>query len=310
LNYGANSSSVAKKLVNVSEVYATGRAFAAVVHTGAPPNNRVAYWCCWKFIQDPHQDALHYSTLNLSEQCLGLQQDWNEEIAFEICASEDMGLTDKSVTAQVCPGFELFQQRLNISLANQLFPSCESWCVYDIYSNAYKAFFWSMMDRCWSPVECGFCIGWNHPEQQAMIDYMEKTLCTIGELTTESSAEPACSLQQEWSENLMDNYCTVYETGYTYKHYASIGRAAIPCPGYEDKADDLLKSLAMKLYTNCASWCVFDYMSNAELAWRWHNGNKCWKLKSKGFCHFDYHNGVDTVEWNAAKEAIKGVCSY
>lgn len=301
-DYGGDSSSGSGWLVNVREIYGTARAFAAVIDTDKRPDQSIAYWCCKKFIQNPHQEPLHYS-------CVELQQDWNENIAIEICSSKDMGLTDKSANAKVCSDLDDNQHRLNLSLANQMFSSCKSRCVYDIYSDAYEAFIWIRLDQCWSLVNGGYCIGWNHPEQQQMIGYVENSLCDIGIIPMEPSASPACLLDQDWSENLMDDYCTVDETGKTYKHYASVGRAAVPCSGEEDKEDDLRKSLAMKMFGSCASWCVYDYVSKATLAWRWKDHNRCWTQTSSGRCHFDYHNGLTHSEWNYAKDSVEAVCN-
>merc|ERR1719494_1251337 len=83
-------------------------------------------------------------------------------------------------------------------------------------------------------------------------------------------------------EDLMDSYCSIADTGFTYKHYSDVGRAAIPCSGFEDRQDDLLKSLAMKMFAACTSWCVYDYYSDAELAWKWSSGFLCWDLKTWG----------------------------
>jgi len=83
----------------------------------------------------------------------------------------------------------------------------------------------------------------------------------------------------------MDQYCSVQETKLTYKHYESVGRAAVPCTPYEAYADDLLKSLANKLYSQCRAWCVYDFNSKAQVAWQWKNIEKCWMYTLSGYCH-------------------------
>merc|ERR1711920_381998 len=95
----------------------------------------------------------------------------------------------------------------------------------------------------------------------------------------------------------------------TYKHYSNISRAAVPCSGFEDRAGDLLKSLAMRMYADCSSWCVYDYSSNALLAWKWSNKDLCWNLLTWGSCHWDYSNGMNSTEWNEAKLAITFMCT-
>jgi hypothetical protein len=96
---------------------------------------------------------------------------------------------------------------------------------------------------------------------------------------------PKCTEALEWSEALMDQYCTVEQTKLTYKHYESVGRAAVPCTGYGDYADDLLKSLANRLFAQCSAWCVYDFNSKGEGAWLWRNSEKCWNYTTTGHCH-------------------------
>merc|ERR1711920_41307 len=88
---------------------------------------------------------------------------------------------------------------------------------------------------------------------------------------------------------------------------SNIGRAAVPCSGFEERAGDLLKSLAMRMYAGCSAWCVYDYSSNALLAWKWSNKDLCWNLKTTGPCHRD-KNGMNSTEWNEAKLRITSMC--
>jgi len=103
-------------------------------------------------------------------------------------------------------------------------------------------------------------------------------------LDTPLSDLPTCTEALEWSEALMDQYCTVEQTRHTYKHYESVGRAAVPCTPYGNFTDDLLKSLANRLYSRCSAWCVYDFYSKAQGAWQWRNKEKCWNYTSTGYC--------------------------
>jgi len=71
----------------------------------------------------------------------------------------------------------------------------------------------------------------------------------------------------------------------------------------------LLKSLAQELYLSCSSWCVYDYASGGVLAWRWNNNDLCWNLESWGRCQWDFENGMNNTEWEAAKEQISYICT-
>jgi len=231
----------------------------------------------------------------------------SREIADAICSADDMGLTNKSVDAIVCAGYEDFQYRLDYSLANRAFLTCDSWCVYDVCKRGYEAFIWRNWGECWEPVSIGLCIWGNPHHREQMTEYIDNTLCESSML--EPTEGPTCIAQQEWSEDLMDDYCSVGNTGATYKHYSRIGRAAVPYPGFEEP-DNLLKSLAMRMYEGCSSWCVYDYYSNAQLAWKWSNVGLCWDLMSWGFCHWDYTIQMSQPEWNDAKEAITLMCNH
>jgi hypothetical protein len=241
-------------------------------------------------------------------QCVERQQEWNNEISLAICGNDDMGSTNKSSDAMVCAGFEDFQYRLDKSLANRVFLACDAWCVYDIYKGGYEAFSWRSADLCWKPVTSGLCINGNPSHVEKITDYIENTLCES--ITPEPTEAPTCITQQEWSEDLMDEYCSVVDTGSTYKHYNSTGRAAIPCPGFEFRESHLLKSLAMRMFSDCSSWCIYDYYSNGAIAWKWSSNGLCWNPLTRGSCHWDYAQKQPQAEWLKAKESIKWMCTY
>jgi len=240
--------------------------------------------------------------------CVERQQQWNEEIAQATCSDDFMVPTIKGADAITCDGYEDYQFRLNTSLANRMFLSCDAWCVYDIYTRAEQAFIWSNSGQCYKPVQSGLCIWQQSSNREKMMDYVENILCESS--TGEPTGAPTCIEQREWSEDVINDLCSVDETRLTYKHYSSIGRAAVPCAGYEDYEGSLLKSLAMKMFDQCSSWCVYDYYSNARLAWQWNNGGLCWNLKSSGRCYTDSSEGGNNTEWEAAKESIKYMCSH
>lgn len=113
---------------------------------------------------------------------------------------------------------------------------------------------------------------------------------------------------QEWSEDLMDAYCSPDDTGVTYKHHCHIGRAAVPCPAFKELAEDLKKSLAVRLYNECPSTCVFDFNTGAESAWKWSTSGLCWELQAWGSCHWDYSSQKKQPAWEAAKVRISLLC--
>jgi len=240
--------------------------------------------------------------------CVERELDWDEATASNICSSEYMGDTDKSENAIACAGYEDYQYRLGHSLANRAFLTCDAWCVYDIYKRGHEGFIWRNSSQCWKPVTSGLCIGGNPSHREAITDYIDNTLCES--TTPEPTEAPTCRTQYEWSEALMDDHCSVADTALTYKHYTSLGRAAMPCTGFEAREADLLKSLAMKLYGDCSSWCVYDFYSLAVMAWKWKDGANCWELTTWGSCHWNYAEGRNNTEWLDARDAVMVTCTY
>jgi len=247
--------------------------------------------------------------------CIERVQDWNEEIALSTCSTDEDNPTDKSHTASVCYGYDGYQYRLDQSLANRMFMSCRAWCVYDIFSEAEEAFSWNRREGCWKPVTRGDCLdsALGKRNTWTMKDYISNILCES--TTPEPTVQPTCTSEVEWSEALMDSHCTVAETGSTYKHYESIGkrhegRRPVPCSGDEDNEYDLLKSLAMRLFKDCSSWCVYDFPSGAEKAWKWKTSGLCWELVNWGSCHWDYTKDVIATEWTEFKAAVQLVCTH
>jgi len=244
----------------------------------------------------------------VASPCVERTHQWDETTASNLCGSEYMGVTDKSADASVCSGYEDYQYRLDHSLANRVFLSCDAWCVYDIYKRGNEAFIWTSNEKCWKPVNRGLCIGGNPTYHEAIKNYIDNTLC--GSTTPEPTETPTCRTQYEWSEARMDDHCSVEDTSLTYKHYSGNGRAAEPCAGFEAREADLLKSLAMKMFKSCSSWCVYDFNSNAVEAWKWNNGDKCWDPTTWGSCHWNYEENRENTEWLDAMDALKVTCTY
>jgi hypothetical protein len=235
-------------------------------------------------------------------------KEWNEEIALETCSYADMGKTNKGSKATVCQGKEDWQYRLDRSLANKMFLSCDAWCVYDIFTGAKEAFEWKngKKQQCWLPVTKDFCFVDKKADQETMQHYIENILAESE--SPEPTYQPTCTPQREWSEKLMDRLCTVVATKATYKHHESVSRRPVPCKGSEDREADLLKSLAMQMYRQCSDWCVYDYYSNAIEAWKWSGKNLCWQLTRKGICF--WKSGASNPDWDYAKGRMKYMCTY
>jgi len=236
----------------------------------------------------------------------------------ELCTIAETGATYKHYdavgrAAVPCEGYEDSQADLLQSLALELYISCNAWCVYDYASSGELAWNWNNNDLCWNLLEWGACHfdytnNVNSREWEIMKERIN-AFCTLSPTISFPTMAPSCIPHQEWSADLMDELCTIAESGATYKHHEAVDRAAVPCEGHEDSEANLLESLALELYQSCSAWCVYDYASGGDLAWSWNNADLCWDLLHWGGCHFDYTNKVNNSEWELAKERISAICS-
>jgi len=186
-----------------------------------------------------------------------------------------------------------------------MFFSCKAWCVYNLYARAYEAFIWRTTG-CWEPSEK--CVLVFQEEHEAMTNYVDNVLCPSD--TPEPTIKPTCLPEHEYSENLMDELCTVSATGTTYKHYDIVNREPVACSG--DLADTLAlkKSLANDLFDNCGAWCVFDWNTQAFDAWSWTASGLCWSRVSDGFCFYDYVTNTPSQIWTDARLKLASKCDF
>jgi len=251
-------------------------------------------WACITIHSEEYAWALEYASEKLCPiatpapvafTCVERVQMWDEATALETCAYGDMGLTDKSSNAVMCPGFDAHQWRLDHSLANRVFMTCDAWCVYDIYMSAYEAFIWRNNDQCYKPVTQGLCIGGNPSHRQHMTEYIENTLC---ESSTPEPTE-ACMPYTPWSEARAEELCpTIVQPDKSYGIEVCDKTNA-----NQKKLDD---SLSNQFYRTCTSWCVYDFEtlilnidtgSSDKGGFVWQNSASCWRWVTDGFCFSD-----------------------
>jgi len=181
-----------------------------------------------------------------------------------------------------------YQRRLEFALANQLWMSCSSNCVYDYDSYQTDnplAFLWS-----------GSCYDMNTKYCVENVDSMEwlhthvKTLCGFGK---------ACINVIEWTQEIAIENCP---DGYGGSGDKGWGSARI-CPtlvrlddGFYERAHILYaasfnRSLATHIFHSCSAKCVYD-IENKGVSYQWTEGD-CWKLQKDTGCinnnSMDYH---------------------
>jgi len=247
-------------------------------------------------------------TANPTEQptvCIELVLEWDQDTAsaaLEECV-DGTGVTDKSFNATMCSGQEQYQDSLDLSLANRLWPSCESRCVYNIHAADVPAFLWNSANQCWRPKSDGLCIISN--DFSTMTEYMQN-LCTLeptpapsNHPTEEPTAHPTLDPTFKPSKNPTEQPTVCVElvlvwnqdtasaaleecvdgTGITDKSFS-----ATMCSGQEQYQDDLDLSLANRLWPACESRCVYNIYATDVPAFLWNNANQCWRPKSDGAC--------------------------
>jgi len=263
-------------------------------------------WACITIHSEEYAWALEYVSKKLCPiatpaptafTCVERVQLWDEATALKTCPNDEMGFTDKSSNAVMCTGFEDYQWRLDLSLANRVFLMCDAWCVYDIYMRAHEAFIWRSNEQCYNPVTHGLCIGGNPSHRQQMTDYVENMLC---ESSTPEPTE-ACMPYNPWSEVRAEELCpTMVQPDKSYGIQVCDGTDAT-----QKKLDD---SLANQFYRQCTSWCVYDYgtlINNIETGssdnggFLWQDSASCWKWVTGGHCFTDATNDLGEVSSRA-----------
>jgi len=235
--------------------------------------------------------------------CVEREQDWTVEIADQICPADAMGVTKKGVDAIVCTGYDDFQYRLDHSLANRAFLTCDSWCVYDIYKKGYEAFIWKSAGTCYIPVSKGLCIWTKSHHREQMTDYIENILCES--TTPEPTEAPTyhCLPLYTWDEDRAEELCPSLEDLVPDR---SFGAAVCDDDTSLTKQANLEKSLANDFSIQCSSWCVYDYdtiMNNIKNDSAEYGGfiwkNTCWKWVTDWACFTSHLYEFDAVSLRA-----------
>lgn len=218
---------------------------------------------------------------------------WDETTvseALEQCV-DGTGITVKDLSAFMCTGKEEYQDSLNLSLANRLWPECTSRCVNNI-NDKDQVFRWNKNNECWRIMWWGVCI--ESEDFAIMGDYIENKLC------------PDCEPYNEWSVTRADEICTADDESKRY--------GVALCPNSEGEQEKLEASLANRLFQDCSSVCVYDYdtLKNNILTgstdyggYFWKPAVSCWKWKTGGKCFGKFLDEFD--EATILAENICGV---
>jgi len=228
--------------------------------------------------------------------CIARVQVWNQDTAsaaLETCV-DGTGKTDKSLSAAMCTKQEQYQDNLELSLANRLWPACDSRCVYNINATQIAAFLWNNEYQCWRPKSDGLCI--RSSEFAMMTEYIDNTLCPAD-----------CEPYYEWSAIREGELCPGGSESDT------ISYDAVLCANSDSEQEKLEESLANQLFHDCSSICVYDYNtlrnnilneSNDYGGYIWRASKSCWKWVTEGRC---FNNLV--ADFDEAMSRVEKVCS-
>jgi len=189
--------------------------------------------------------------------CVEREEKWTKEVAEQSCSADAMGKTMKGIDATVCAGWEEYQYRLDYSLANRLFLTCDAWCVYDFYEEGYVAFIWKSNLDCWNPVVNGLCIVDNSHHRELMTDYIKNTLCKSTPTQSPTLSPIDCTPYYSWDENRTEEICPSSMADFHISK--SYGVQVCDDATSLTKQTSLEKSLANIFFMKCSSWCVYDY---------------------------------------------------
>jgi len=194
---------------------------------------------------------------NTPSPCLEREQEWTKEIAERSCSADAMGKTNKGVDATVCPDQEEYQNRLNYSLANRAFLTCDALCVYDVWKEGYEAFRWKNNQKCWKLTLKGLCIEGNSHDREQMTDYIQNTLCETVASQSPTLLPTDCTPYHRWNEDRAEEICPLAHDDFdTNKRY---GVEVCDDARSLTKQISLEKSLANNFFVTCSSLCVYDY---------------------------------------------------
>jgi len=236
-------------------------------------------------MESAHEKA---ATLCEHEEACVERVGWTKEVAESNCPDGDSGRDKGWGTAKVCPelvrlddGFftsadVLYEESFNRSLANHIFRSCSSKCVYDIEN---KGVVYQWKGDCWEMQTDWACITVHTSEHFWALNYMEESLCPIE--TQAPVPSPCVEVEQDWNEEIALAICGYDDMGSTNK-----GSTATVCSGYEEYQYRLNHSLANRAFLKCDAWCVYDiYKSGSEaFIWKDKDGYECWKPVTTGLC--------------------------
>jgi len=218
--------------------------------------------------------------------------EWSKEIAESNCPNGFGSGGDKGWgTAKICEDIvrldsgyfenaaDLYSASFNLTLANHIFWSCSSTCMYDLVYPGEIVYNWKKSKDCWAMQTKYSCVTDHAREYDWAVEYIEDDICADSEATPAPVPFTCTDRVQDWTEQIALATCGSDDMGSTDK-----SSTAVVCDGYENYQYRLDNSLANRVFLRCSAWCVYDIHTNAQEAFIWRNNNQCWEPVTSGLC--------------------------
>eukprot|EP00438_Fugacium_kawagutii_P024867 Skav221768 [mRNA] locus=scaffold490:399097:418119:- [translate_table: standard] len=193
--------------------------------------------------------------------CAASEAHHRNELMETYCGHTIVRGIDKSIDAKGCKA--LYTDQVQLALANKMFKSCDSLCLFDFDMPHLAAFRWMHSEQCWLKAEtCG------EPGEQDALVARRHALCEVAH-------GPCQPVAHQLTDEVMSSYCSSDVSG------AEKFAAATGCE--ESYTHQVRRSLANRMFDDCSSWCLFDFDRPKHVWYAWVAKRKCW-LKTGSPC--------------------------
>jgi len=244
---------------------------------------------------------------------------WNQEFVTSLCL--DHGNTDKSMNATLCDAYAGnpdYEMSLKLAILNTMYGTgdssteCPYWCMYDplrVVGNDAVGFKWHNSLACWNVLVGAtnpLCYSRSWAEWEWATSKAQNWCCPPNTTGAPTLGPSPCSPYSSWNEVRASELCpTTVQADKSYDINV--------CDETEETKEKLEDSLANQFYTQCNSWCVYDYdtlINNTKTGssdkggFIWKNNNSCWKWVTGGFCFTAANHEFEEVSSLAAATCI------
>eukprot|EP00913_Durusdinium_trenchii_P014933 g14007.t1 len=188
----------------------------------------------------------------------------SETLMLSYC--NDLGKTeDRTPHAKSCDS--ALSGQVHKALANKMFSHCGAWCIFDFDEPDKVAFGWNPQGKCWKKSDsCGPQL-----ERDTISLLWPGLALKLESLESGPTIAIPCETSYLHHKNeLMMSYCGALIVEGIDKSINAKGCEEVHTPQVQ-------MALANKMFTGCASPCIFDFMMPHLAAFQWDKIHFCWK---------------------------------